>query len=242
MSSADRLFVLIRPHAKKSLVIISVLTVLVIAHIFFEHSSKSVKAGSIPSPECDNMESRCVPNIVKIETDYNEATLYFENCGELCKEMIVAFGKDPLANTSEIKFESGDALPVGGLLSYTVGALDPSMNYFFKIRCKDKKKCLEYSRTQKVHTSQCHTSFKSNSDIATVLTCGAQSKESQILGVTSGSDKPGSTNLTLYSVLAIVLMLTGVGIYSFVRRRYAKHVFRKRARGGIYTGFPIASI
>ncbi len=233
MRLADKLFVLFRTHSRSFLVLSLGLSMLVIIPVVFGNSPKFVKAGSVSGPKCDRSHSECVPKIIKIETDYNEATVYFENCGDLCKEMVVSFGKDPLANTSEIQF-SPTVSSEGNSLIYTVGALDPSTNYFFKIRCSDKKKCFVYSQTQKVHTSQCQTSFESNSDIATVLTCGAPKKEAQILGTISNNDSSNNTKPTIYSVLAVVSTLVGVGIYFFVKMKYSKHVFRKRTRGGFY--------
>lgn len=175
---------------------------------------------------CEN-NGKCQPEIIKIETNYDNAKVYIRDCGELCKDVYLAYSKDPTSAPAEIRAVP-DYDAESSLLVLKVTALDTNSSYFFKIKCADTGRCVEYSEPHEVRTSQCTIVYDILSGNTQVATCGNQ-KVTKIAAFADNGQTIYIDTIKKYSLP--VFLLSSLTTMSLVLTRKNKcHKFKTRTR------------
>ncbi len=191
---------------------ISAIAALTTFHVATSYASND---GKYP---CSNPQAPCVPNIVKIETDYDLANLFFENCGRLCEDMIVSYGKDISSPTSDVRF-TPVLQPKTGLLSYTVGPLDPNSKYYFKLKCAESQSCTRYGQVYEVRTSHCLLSYSGGTAQAVVGRCSGGGYLAQNNMKTEAIAVTSTTPFSKINIFIMSTLVASIMTSLFIARR-----------------------
>lgn len=216
----------------KSAAIFLAITAIVVLTSF--HVAASYASNNEKSP-CNNPSTPCVPDVVKIETDYDLASLYFANCGKSCEEMIVSYGKDNTSPTSDIRFTPSPQSETG-LLSYAIGPLDPNSKYYFKLKCAGSPNCTTYSKSYEVRTSHCVLTYTKDPNQPAVSNCN---KEVYLGQIDATANKAMTTqgvsfSFTFISITSILVASVVTSLYISRRKFLINYYKSKRSSRSLY--------
>lgn len=95
------------------------------------NSSSSTNGENVLPSHCADIAPTSIVDIFKIERNRTTATLYFAPLGAGTTYYYISYGTDTNAEGYGVQF---DNLPKEGVISYTIHELDPTTQYYFKVR------------------------------------------------------------------------------------------------------------
>ena len=177
---------------------------------------------------CQNVGGACLPEIVRIETSYDLAKVYIRDCGDLCKDVIIAYSKDPTSTPSEIRITPSYD-PYSGLLVSSVTALDTNSSYYFRVKCADEEKCKTYGGVQEVRMARCTMIYNGITKDVPQVSCEDRiTKKDALAPIASTWDTRLNTVLK-YSIPVFALAF-GILLFVIITKKDKCHNFKKRPR------------
>jgi len=212
---------------KKGMIVVSVtLFVSILAFLIISFASGKVSAQS--PTICQTSSGTCLPEIVKIETNYDHARVYIRDCGELCKDVIIAYSKDPTSAPSEIRtapsYDSNS-----GLLVSSVTALDTNSSYYFRVKCADEEKCKAYSGTQEVRMAGCVMVYDGITKNIPKVSCEEKINKNDLFTPIADNWNTKLNTVLKYSIPVFALAF-GISIFLLVTKKDKCHKFKTRPR------------
>lgn len=151
-----------------------------------------------PGP-CTKTVPSSAPNLYQVTAASSSATLYFAPPSSGFDGFTVSYGLDATASTYNASFSQG---PTSGAVNYTVNALTPGSQYFFKVRANNGCAPGPWSNVLASNSSNSASGTPSSN---------TSSNTSSSSGVTP--PVTGPADVFYFGIGALLLSLVGLGVF-----------------------------